>query len=278
MLNGYAILALMCSKSHCRNNAELVSYHTIFSSAYTEPFPMNSISALLSADEAHGRTSEEEEGAGEPSCDRQVRYGTQTRMKGSRKWLIACSALPCSPSNQVTKQGTIISASFLDVRLSDMNKWRFCVTLTHLLWRIHRSGAADDKRILSFQNQPSLGNMEPPFLLLPHLAAAPIFWPTFSSFLLSSRQIYNKDDDQRDLNRPQEQFQLMELCCGKIRAPQRSICKKPTGGNTTLIKRRPIAGKALMASMFWFVCFGSQRLASKSTEQHTQRQAQTYFL
>ncbi|XP_011612379.1 FYVE, RhoGEF and PH domain-containing protein 5 isoform X2 [Takifugu rubripes] len=41
-------------------------------SAYTEPFPMNSISALLSADEAHGRTSEEEEGAGEPSCDRQI--------------------------------------------------------------------------------------------------------------------------------------------------------------------------------------------------------------
>lgn len=123
-----------------------------------------------------------------------------------------------------------------------------------------------------------LGNMEPPFLLLPHLAAAPIFWPTFSRFLLSSREIYIEDDDQRDLNRPQEQFQLMELCCSKIRGPKRNICKKPTGGNTTLIKRRPIAGKALMASMFWFVCFGSQRLASKSTEQHTQRQAQTHFL
>lgn len=279
MLNRYAILALMCGKSRCRNNTELVSYCTIFSSAYTEPFPMNSFSALLSADEAHGRTSEEEEeGAGEPSCDRQVRYGTQTQMKGRRKWLIASSALPCSPSNQVTKQGTIISASFLDVHFSDMNKWRFCVTLTHLLWRLHRSGAADDKRILSFQNQTSLSNMEPPFLLLPHLAAAPIVWPTFSSFLLSSRQIYIKDDDQRDSNRPQEQFQLMELCCGKIRALKCSICKKPTGENTTLIKRRPIAGKALMASMFWFVCFGSQRLASKSTEQHTQRQAQTHFL
>lgn len=99
MLNGYAILALMCGKSRCRNNTELVSYCSIFSSAYTEPFPMKSISALLSADEAHGRTSEEEEGAGEPSCDRQVRYGTQ--MKGSRKWLIASSVLPCSPSNQV---------------------------------------------------------------------------------------------------------------------------------------------------------------------------------
>lgn len=38
---------------------------------------MNSISAVLSADEDHGRTSEEEEeGAGGPSCDRQVRSGT----------------------------------------------------------------------------------------------------------------------------------------------------------------------------------------------------------
>lgn len=37
---------------------------------------MNSISAGLSADEDHGRTSEEEEGAAEPSCDRQVRSGT----------------------------------------------------------------------------------------------------------------------------------------------------------------------------------------------------------
>uniref|UniRef100_H3D0M2 FYVE, RhoGEF and PH domain containing 5 n=1 Tax=Tetraodon nigroviridis TaxID=99883 RepID=H3D0M2_TETNG len=41
-------------------------------SAYTEPFPVNSISAVPSGDEDHGRTSEEEEGAGEPSCDRQI--------------------------------------------------------------------------------------------------------------------------------------------------------------------------------------------------------------
>lgn len=41
---------------------------------------MNSISAVLSADEDHGRTSEEEEeGAGGPSCDRQVRSGTIAR-------------------------------------------------------------------------------------------------------------------------------------------------------------------------------------------------------
>lgn len=44
-----------------------------FTSAYTEPFPINTISAGLSADEDHGRTSEEEEGVGEPSFDRQVR-------------------------------------------------------------------------------------------------------------------------------------------------------------------------------------------------------------
>lgn len=85
MLNEYAVLALMCGKSRCRNNTELILYCPIFSSAYTEPFEMNSISALLSADEAHGRTSEEEEGSGEPSCDRQVRYGTQTQMEGSSK-------------------------------------------------------------------------------------------------------------------------------------------------------------------------------------------------
>lgn len=46
-------------------------------SAYTEPFPINTISAGLSAEEDHGRTSEEEEGVGEPSFDRQVR-----QMKG----------------------------------------------------------------------------------------------------------------------------------------------------------------------------------------------------
>ncbi|KAL3059101.1 hypothetical protein OYC64_011099 [Pagothenia borchgrevinki] len=41
-------------------------------SAYTEPFPMNAVSAGLSADEDHGRTSEEEEGAAEQSYDRQI--------------------------------------------------------------------------------------------------------------------------------------------------------------------------------------------------------------
>ncbi|KAF7664512.1 hypothetical protein LDENG_00173400 [Lucifuga dentata] len=41
-------------------------------SAYTEPFPMNSVSAGLSADEDHGRTSEEEEGVAEPGYDRQI--------------------------------------------------------------------------------------------------------------------------------------------------------------------------------------------------------------
>lgn len=50
-------------------------------SAYTEPFPMNPISAGLSAEEDHGRTSEEEEGVGEPSYDRQVRYGTWRQME-----------------------------------------------------------------------------------------------------------------------------------------------------------------------------------------------------
>lgn len=86
MLSEYAVLALMCHKCLCSHYAELILHCTIFSSAYTEPFPMNSISAALSADEDHGRTSEEEEeGAGEPSCDRQVRYGTQTQMEGSRR-------------------------------------------------------------------------------------------------------------------------------------------------------------------------------------------------
>ncbi|XP_068450505.1 FYVE, RhoGEF and PH domain-containing protein 5 isoform X1 [Clinocottus analis] len=41
-------------------------------SAYTEPFPMNPVSAGLSADEDHGRTSEEEEGVAEPSYDKQI--------------------------------------------------------------------------------------------------------------------------------------------------------------------------------------------------------------
>ncbi|XP_076012706.1 FYVE, RhoGEF and PH domain-containing protein 5 isoform X2 [Genypterus blacodes] len=41
-------------------------------STYTEPFPMTSVSAGLSADEDHGRTSEEEEGSGEQGYDRQI--------------------------------------------------------------------------------------------------------------------------------------------------------------------------------------------------------------
>ncbi|KAJ3601914.1 hypothetical protein NHX12_029675, partial [Muraenolepis orangiensis] len=40
--------------------------------AYTEPFPMTPASAGLSADEDHGRTSEEEEGAMERGYDRQI--------------------------------------------------------------------------------------------------------------------------------------------------------------------------------------------------------------
>ncbi|XP_030230275.1 FYVE, RhoGEF and PH domain-containing protein 5 isoform X2 [Gadus morhua] len=41
-------------------------------SAYTEPFPMRPISASLSADEDHGRTSEEEEGGMDQGYDRQI--------------------------------------------------------------------------------------------------------------------------------------------------------------------------------------------------------------
>ncbi|KAK7916769.1 hypothetical protein WMY93_012530 [Mugilogobius chulae] len=41
-------------------------------SAYTEPFPMSSTTVGLSADEDHGRTSEEEDGVTEPSFDRQI--------------------------------------------------------------------------------------------------------------------------------------------------------------------------------------------------------------
>lgn len=44
----------------------------VLCSAYTEPFPMNPVSAGLSADEDHGRTSEEEDGTLEQSYDRQV--------------------------------------------------------------------------------------------------------------------------------------------------------------------------------------------------------------
>lgn len=50
-------------------------------SAYTEPFPMNPVSTGLSADEDHGRTSEEEEGVVEQSYDRQVIYGKQKKVK-----------------------------------------------------------------------------------------------------------------------------------------------------------------------------------------------------
>ena len=54
-------------------------------SAYTEPFPMNTLSAGLSADEDHGRTSEEEEGVAEQSYDRQVRYRLQRQMEAVSK-------------------------------------------------------------------------------------------------------------------------------------------------------------------------------------------------
>lgn len=42
---------------------------------------MNPVSAGLSADEDHGRTSEEEEGAAEQGYDRQVIYGKRKTMK-----------------------------------------------------------------------------------------------------------------------------------------------------------------------------------------------------
>lgn len=41
-------------------------------SAYTEPFPVCPVSATLSNEEDHGRTSEEEEGCGDHCHDRQV--------------------------------------------------------------------------------------------------------------------------------------------------------------------------------------------------------------
>lgn len=55
-------------------------------SAYTEPFPINTASAGQSAEEDHGRTSEEEEGVGEPSFDRQVRQMEEwwRRRKGGK--------------------------------------------------------------------------------------------------------------------------------------------------------------------------------------------------
>lgn len=42
---------------------------------------MNPVSVGLSADEDHGRTSEEEEGVAEQSYDRQVRFGVQRQME-----------------------------------------------------------------------------------------------------------------------------------------------------------------------------------------------------
>lgn len=69
---------------------------------------MNSISAVLSADEDHGRTSEEEEGAGEPSCDRQVRCGTIACGTEAGKWLFKSSEVPGSHANQRAQQDTVI--------------------------------------------------------------------------------------------------------------------------------------------------------------------------
>lgn len=45
-----------------------------FHSAYTEPFPVCSVSATVSNEEDHGRTSEEEDGCGDHCHDRQVSY------------------------------------------------------------------------------------------------------------------------------------------------------------------------------------------------------------
>lgn len=45
---------------------------------------MNPISAGLSAEEDHGRTSEEEEGVGEPNYDRQVRNGIRRQMEAGK--------------------------------------------------------------------------------------------------------------------------------------------------------------------------------------------------
>ena len=53
-------------------------------SAYTEPFPMRPISASLSADEDHGRTSEEEEGGMDQGYDRQVRHEPANEIQGNK--------------------------------------------------------------------------------------------------------------------------------------------------------------------------------------------------
>lgn len=77
----------------------------ILCSAYTEPFPLNPISGGLSAEEDHGRTSEEEEGVGEPSYDRQVSYRIQineTRVESIQ--FIHSSELATEPANQHDEQ------------------------------------------------------------------------------------------------------------------------------------------------------------------------------
>lgn len=147
--------------------------------------------------------------------------------------------------------------AFLDLSSPlHMNKWRFYGTLTHLVRSIH-------SRYCSWWHAyPWFSKSDISQYHGSTLPAATVFgccsitWATFSSFLLSSRQIYIKDNNQRDSNLPQEQFQLMELCGGEIRAPKPSICKKPTGENITLIKCRVITGKPLngfnvLVCMFW---------------------------
>lgn len=59
----------------------MITFFSCLGSAYTEPFPMNPVSTELSADEDHGRTSEEEEGVAEQSYDRQVIYERQKKKK-----------------------------------------------------------------------------------------------------------------------------------------------------------------------------------------------------
>lgn len=91
--------------------------------------------------------------------------------------------------------------------------------------------AADDKRILDFQNQPSLSNVDPPFLMLPHLAPAPIACP-HCPVLFFVADKFTLEDDRRDLILPQEQFQLMELCSRKITAPKNAAFVKSPQGKT----------------------------------------------
>lgn len=156
---------------------------------------MNSISAVPSGDEDHGRTSEEEEGAGEPSCDRQVRSGTIAR---GRK----------------QESGSLNPQRYRVVMLINRHsktllfKWPLQIFLVpyvienessmaplHIQFKASTArGAGDDMRILDFQNQTSQYRGST-------LPAATVFgccstiWPTFSSFLLSSRQIYIKENN-----------------------------------------------------------------------------------